>query len=211
MKFKVSILLIVFAIITWVIPLHAFAQDAAPSAGDEPAVTGETSAGGNQPSEADYLLNLDDNEGENPATVPAASSAGGIIRAILVFIVILGLIFGFFIVLKKVSGKKFHNNNLINIVSSQALSGNKSLHLVEVGGEIYLVGAADNGVNLVARIEDKETRDKLRLDISSDKPTAKNSFRDILGALFSGQKGNAAKQEGSADFIRQQGDRLKKL
>ncbi len=49
------------------------------------------------------------------------------------------------------------------MLGSRSLAGNRALHLVEVGSSVYLVGASDGGVELIAEITDKESLDSLRL------------------------------------------------
>ncbi|MBN1649369.1 MAG: flagellar biosynthetic protein FliO [Spirochaetales bacterium] len=195
MKFRFSL----FIIILCGTAIHLSAQDTA-----QPAETAASP-------ESEILLNLDDTENADQPAVPAVSGTGGIIRALIIFIIILAVIFAFFLLLKKLSGNKFQNNKNIRVISSQALGGSKALHLVELGGEIYLIGAADNGISLVDKIENKEAKDRLLLEISAEKAVHKNSFRDILNSLFSKGAHDSGKMEGTADFIRQQGDRLKKL
>ena len=167
-------------------------------------------------SETDFLINdtetANDEEAaaEAPATATMGIDIGGIVQVVVIFLLILGAIYGLFLIIKKAGGSKFKNSKLINIVSSQALSSNKALHLVDLGGELYLIGVADSGVSLLSKIEDKEARDVIRLQLSAQKPEIKKTFKDIIGSAF---KRNSVRDEGdeSLEYLKKQGDRLKNL
>jgi flagellar protein FliO/FliZ len=88
--------------------------------------------------------------------------------------------------------------------------------LVEVGRQIFLIGAGDNSVNLVSEITDKESIDEIRLRMSEQTVGEKRRFKDVLSGIF-GQNGMQQekiypmKMDESTQYIKQQRERLKNL
>jgi flagellar protein FliO/FliZ len=129
----------------------------------------------------------------------------------LILAAVVGAIYGIFFVLKRTGNPKFQDTRLIKLLSSKTLSGSRALHLVEVGNQIFLVGTAENTVNLVSEILDKETLDGLKLQAASAEIGEKKSFSDLLSQVFGRQ---TAARQGSSDsmaFLRQQRQRVKNM
>ena len=168
--------------------------------------------GGLPENEEDILIQ--DEETALPDRTGSLSGFGAwdIIRMILVLGCVVAAIYGIFYVIKKAGGPRFQNNDLIKVQASQALSSNTSVHLVEVGRELFLVGSAENSVQLIAAIEDKETADELRLKLASSSPMVKKSFQDVLSGIFRGPvKKEADDYKRPEEFLSKQRERLKKL
>ena len=87
------------------------------------------------------------------------------------------------------------------------LAGNRALHLVSMGRSIYLVGAAESGISLIAEIKDQETLDQIRLETSQVLPP--QGFAQFFQTLWKGGKSNLGGD--SLDFMKQQRQRLKKM
>ncbi len=208
-RFSCSVFLI-FAVITAGLP----AQQAQ---GRTPAVVGRAgapSAGISQlPDEKNLVIAYP------PAEAQAARPIKGVgvwdfVQMILVLALVVGAIYLLFYFIKKAGASKLPDNNLINLLSTRSLQQNRSLHLVEVGKEIFLVGSSEGGVALVARIEDKESLDEIRLKASERGPYLgkRGTFREVFAGMFGGGGfhfgGSIAETMG---FMRRQRDRLKKL
>ena len=136
------------------------------------------------------------------------------LRMVLVLGAVLAFIYLLFRLLKKAGGPRFANPELISLHATLGISGGKTLHLVEVGGEYYLVGASENGVNLISKIEDKDALDQIQFKLSTEKPEPPKNFADVLTRLF--QKGEGSdRSTGSLnhtrEFMASQRDRLKNL
>ncbi|MDZ7795124.1 MAG: flagellar biosynthetic protein FliO [Spirochaetia bacterium] len=169
------------------------------------------------------------------------------LRMVLVLGGVIAAIYGIFFLLKRVGNPRAQPDSLINVLSTQNLQGNRSLHLVEVGNEVFLVGSAEGGVQLVSRIEESETLDAIHL-YRSQLSAGTQTFQNTLKGIFSktsapngqgpsgdpatataGAAGNTAgssggttgtggsqrtqsnSMNGSALFLQQQRERLKKL
>jgi len=157
-------------------------------------------------------------------------NAWDFLRMFLVLGVVISVIYGVFFFLKKMGNPSFQGNNLISLVSTQNLQGNRALHLIEVGNEVFLVGSSEGGVELVGKIQDQETLDQVRLyrsEMMAGGKSFQSSLRDIFfrnsGAAASGpQSGSGAQAEpasatqegrsaGAALFLQRQRERLKNL
>lgn len=154
------------------------------------------------------------------------------LRMVLVLGGVIAAIYGVFFLLKRVGNPRTQPNSLINVLSTQNLQGNRALHLVEVGNEVFLIGSADGGVQLVSRIEESETLDSIHL-YRSQMSAGTKTFQSALKGIFS--KGSAVEPQsasnsstasaesaepagnqggsisGSALFLQQQRERLKNM
>lgn len=152
-------------------------------------------------------------ETESPEdiTVPLIST-WDFLRMVLILGGVVGLVYIFFFLLKRGLGRKKFENDLIHILGSTSLSGNKALHLIEVGNSIFLVGSAESGVALIAEIEDQESKDHIKLEDSRSQSPEQRSFSRILRDFFKPAKGNQLKGLGeTVDFMKGQQERLKRL
>src|SRR3954453_11145955 len=105
----------------------------------------------------DTKLNLD--SADAPAKAAhSASSGGSIVRTIVGLAVVLGVIYGLHWVLKQVKASKDTGNagESLETVASLNLGTNRSLHLVRVGGEIVLLGAAEHQITPIRRYSEAE-------------------------------------------------------
>jgi flagellar biosynthetic protein FliO len=162
------------------------------------------------------------------ATAPAAPAAAttvqapgvdtwDFVRMLLVLALVVGVIYGVFWLLRRGGRLKTPENETIRVLGSRSLAGNRALHLVEVGRSVYLVGSAENGVNLVAEVKDQETLDALRVQAAEEGGRTRRSFAATLARVFNPAKAPGAAQgratglgEGS-DFVKRQRERLRRL
>jgi flagellar biogenesis protein FliO len=126
---------------------------------------------------------------------------------LLILAVVVAAIYAVFWLLRRGSGKRVQENNLLG---SRGLAGNRALHLVEVGKSVYLVGASDGGVQLIAEVADKESIDAVRLQAAEESPNARRSFAQALSEIFRPSKRPYTLRDG-VGFLKGQRDRLKKL
>src|SRR3954466_13003557 len=102
---------------------------------------------------------IDPNAGD-PAKAAAhsASTGGSLVRTIVGLAVVLGVIYGLHWVLKQVKTSKSNADagDALETVASLSLGTNRSLHLVRVGGEIVLLGAAEHQVTPIRRYTEAE-------------------------------------------------------
>ncbi len=158
-----------------------------------------------------------------------------LVRMILVLGFVIGSIYGVFYLLKRSSTRRLGGGSgLLRIVDEHALAGGKSLHLIEVGRQVFLVGAGDDSVGLISEITDDETLDTIRLAVSAQGTEQPRAFSDVLSSLWSsrGAAGESSRPggmtqdntggldsvsvgggagSGTFDFIGRQRERLRRL
>jgi len=161
--------------------------------------------------------------GAAAGAAPAAAQVPGVgtwdfVRMLLVLALVVGLIYGVFWLLRRGGRLRSPESEMIRILGSRSLAGSRALHLVEVGRSVYLVGSAENGVNLVAEVKDQETLDAVRIQAAEEGGRARRSFAATLARIFSPGKApgrpGAGKAPGlgeGADFLRSQRDRIRRL
>jgi flagellar protein FliO/FliZ len=103
--------------------------------------------------------NLDLGSGETAKNAASSASAGGnLVRTIVGLAVVLGVIYGLYWVLKLLKSSKDTANagESLETVASLSLGTNRSLHLVRVGSEIVLLGAAEHQITPIRRYTESE-------------------------------------------------------
>ena len=144
--------------------------------------------------------------GEDPGGAPAAGAAGGrgsllstwdFVRMVLVLAAVVAAIYLILLFIRRSTAGRVRENDLITLLGSRALGGGRNLHLVQVGTGYYLVGAADEAVNLIAQITDQESIDTLKLELSTATVAGRRSFSDVLGEVLGGSGGGRGRSQGA--------------
>jgi len=144
------------------------------------------------------------------AGIGSAVSTWDFVRMLLILAAVIGAIYLLVWLLRRGSGKRVRENDLIRVLGSRTLAGTRALHLVEVGTAIYLIGSSDGGVELIAEVTDKESVDGLRLRAAEEAPAARRTFQAVLSEIFHPARHQTTMGE-SVGFLRHQRDRLRKL
>src|SRR5689334_3975506 len=100
------------------------------------------------------------------AAAHSANSGGSIVRTIVGLAVVLGVIYGLHWLLKQVKASKdtAEAGESLETIASLSLGTNRSLHLVRVGGEIVLLGAAEHQITPIRRYTEAEAHSLGLLD-----------------------------------------------
>jgi flagellar biosynthetic protein FliO len=131
----------------------------------------------------------------DPEKLPITSSGSGdagitggaggtLARMGIGLLVVLGIIFAVWYVLKRVRSSRYPETDsrgsaMIDVLSTTPLGPNRNLHLVRVGDELIVIGATDHSVNAVARIEADQTELFLS-DLTA--PDARGAFTPSSGS-----------------------------
>ena len=136
-------------------------------------------------------------------------------RMLLILVFVIACIYGLFYILKKAGSQKFKEDDLINIISSKSITAGKTMHIVEVGNHIMLIGAADNSISSLLEITDKETIDTIRLRKTEVKKPIEGTFQQYLYNIFfrgKGDKNSKSFKEGfGLNYFKKQRDRIGKM
>ena len=158
----------------------------------------------------------------NPATAPAVNDGEGLVtftfwdflRMLLVFLLVIASIYGLIFFLKKIGTGKYEESDLINILSSKSVAAGKSLHIVEVGNQMMLLGVSEDSINLITEITDKETFDSIKLHKGEQGNVSGGSFYSYLSQLINPGKSKSSKGKRSRDIgnlLNEQKKRMEKL
>ena len=107
--------------------------------------------------------------GDSPASM--VDSTAWILGAILKFGIVLLLIYGAAILLRRwqVGGIK-KNNRRMKILEISALTPRRAIYLVQVDGQTFMLGATDQSVNLISEVN--------QMDAAAIEPAS--NFADVL-------------------------------
>ena len=162
---------------------------------------------------AERALSLD-SDAAGAAAAPPPASALSILRVLLTLVVVAAAIYGLVFLVKRFARGGISRDPFLKILASAPLGANRSAHIIAVGSQAWLVGAAENGVNLISEISDKDVIDALILEDSRRSADAGPSggrlpdFRALLRRL--GMPMDSSAPPGP-DSIRKRGERLKGL
>ncbi len=101
-----------------------------------------------------------------------------IVKASLTMLLIVGLMFGLMLVVRRYfyAKPRFANDNM-RVLSSMSLQPKKSIYLVRVFNKVMLVGVSDNSIASLGEITDDEVLRQLE---SSGEKSRMKGFTDIL-------------------------------
>ena len=98
---------------------------------------------------------------------PPVTSPFGIFRVVLTLALVAAAIYGVVFLLKKASrGGRVSQDPFLKVLAAVPIGTNRSVHVVTLGSQAWLVGSAEHGVNLISEITDKETLDAMILEDS---------------------------------------------
>lgn len=147
--------------------------------------------------------------------VPATVGFGDLLRVAVVLIAIIGVIYLLLYFLRKISPMAENGEERIRILSTRHMRRDNSLHLVEVGNQVFLIGMGGSSVNLISEISDKETLDSIRLETEAESTVPDRRFRNLiqrgLSSASPGGRRERSLRDASPQFLRGQRDRLRRL
>jgi len=151
--------------------------------------------------------------GETPREAPAPSgplvSFWDFVRMLLILAAVVGVIYLLFYLLKKGFRRQLPQNDLIRVLGSRTLSGNRALHLVELGRSVFLVGAAESGISLISEIKDQETLDRIRIE-SAQSVRVPQGFAQFFQNMWKAA-GKGSLHGDSLSLMKRQRQRLQKM
>jgi flagellar protein FliO/FliZ len=218
-------LAIIFALGAFILPVIGVSAQEAPvpapvaEGGDQGAPQGEA-VGISETLEVDSITAAERQlywGGDTTAAEQRASatSALSIFKVLITLILAAGAIYGLVYLLKRFSRGSTARDPFLKVLASASLGTNRGVHIISVGSQAWLVGSAENGVNLISEIQDKETLDTMLLEDSrkSAESAASNTgrfpdFKSMLRRL--GMPMDSGAPPGPED-IRKHGERLKGL
>ncbi len=192
--------------VLFLLPIYALqAQDQA----DEPQ------AAPRRPAEESLLIldageQTEGGETEQVQGGPLVSS-WDFLRMVLILAAVVGAIYLIFWMLKRGFRRQLPQNDLIQLLGTRNLSGNRALHLIEMGKQVFLVGSAEGSISLISEIRDRETLDSIALERSQMQNRTHQGFAQFFQSILKSGKQKESSVGATIDFMKQQRQRLEKL
>lgn len=150
-------------------------------------------------------------EGTPRPVVTVEDNPIGITDYLVVVLVLVVVLIALYFVLKlirKIGGSRIGiDNDLIHVISTRALKGTTALHLVEVGKQIFLIGATDTSVNSIAEITEQETKDMIALNLSVDN-TENKTFVQFFAEKLQNLNGSTGQEQAKKPDLKTQKEKL---
>lgn len=172
-----------------------------------------------RPEEESLLLNGGEEAPaqQNEPPQVALVSSWDFIRMLLILAAVVAAIYLVVRLLRRGLRRQLPPTDLIRLLGTRPLAGNRALHVVELGRHVFLLGAADSGISLIAEITDQETLDGVRLATAQAAPQTIQGFAQFLQSFLRSPRGargaRTAGGEGqdTLEFMKRQRQRLEKL
>jgi flagellar biogenesis protein FliO len=113
--------------------------------------------------------------------------------------------------IKKGMHRKIVENELIKVLGSKIITGNKILHLIEVGNSMYLIGSSSEALSLISEVSDKETKDTLKMRASQAQVNPVKGFGDLIMGFLNRKQAKGRTVDHSINFMKEQRSRLQRL
>ncbi|MDR2807702.1 MAG: flagellar biosynthetic protein FliO [Spirochaetaceae bacterium] len=141
-----------------------------------------------------------------------ALSVWTVFRTILVLAVVAVVIYGTIFFLKRIVRTSVKESPHLKVLAGASLVTGRSVHIVAVGTKAWLVGAAENGVSLIAEITDQETVDAMLLDASQRQSEISGKMLNFSRLLqdLTGSKEQKDKTP-KTDSIRKNREKIRRL
>lgn len=180
-----------------------------PESGEETAVSENTRESVSE--ESLIILDTEDPGVLENTTALNTFSVWDFMRMLLVLGAVLGFIYFIFFLLKKAGKPKIISDSTINVISTQNLESGRSLHLIEIGPQIFLIGSGESSVQLISEITNKETLDTIKLDKSA-RSESNNTFTDIFRGFFKKENSSISlAKPDQVSFMKKQRERLRNM
>jgi flagellar protein FliO/FliZ len=153
---------------------------------------------------------MQDLEGGRALTdLTAPGGLGTFIETIVILSVFILALYMLFRFLKRKRDLGIENGETVRLLARQSLGGSKTVDVIEVGRRVFVLGAADSAVNLIAEINDEETLESLRQDFSRSEGANAESFMDrLIRGLGQSRRSEGSITQEKLDYLRAQKERL---
>ncbi len=143
--------------------------------------------------------------GENRVSYPFL-----ILRTLAVLGVIIVGIYLLFRLLLKNRNKIVTDSEIVKVLATYPLAANRVIQVVDIAGQVLILGVSDSSINLITEISDKEVIDRLRL-VSSKESKGAVSFREQFFKLIGGKTFSKAGQVSYLSGYKKRIDKMRKL
>ena len=133
-----------------------------------------------------------------------------ILRTIAVMgVIIIGVYFLFRFLIRN-KKKLITDSEVINVLATYPLAANRIIQVVDVGGQVLVLGVSDSSINLITELQDQEVIDRIRLANSKEK-SGTGSFKDTFIGLLGGRAFTKPGQISQLSGYRKRINRMRKF
>lgn len=139
------------------------------------------------PATDETTILLDTPTANEANVIPSVSSSANIwtlVRIVLILLIVCAGIYGTVYILKKSTKTNVANDPYLKNIATLMLSTNKSVRVISIGSQAFLVGVTDQAISLISEIEDKELIDAMNLEADRNASVPSGSFVSILTSLL---------------------------
>ena len=133
------------------------------------------------------------------------------LRMLLVLAVVAVCIYGLVFLLKKASTGRYDESELINVITAKTVAPGKSLHIIEVGNQMMLIGISDDSISHISDITDKETYEQIKLYKGKNNTPSGDSFYSYLSKVISPGRKGKGKIQNVGSLLEKHKKRMEKL
>jgi len=123
--------------------------------------------------------------------------------------IIIGIYFIFRLLLKN-RRSPVKDSEIIKVLATYPLAANRLIQVVDIGGQVLVLGVSDSSINLITEVEDKEVIDQIRL-LSSKESKGAGGFKDQFLKLIGGKSFTKPGQISYLGGYRKRIDKMKKM
>jgi flagellar biosynthetic protein FliO len=211
-KVTISFLLLLFFLIRFFVPysISTAADEPRPlESGSEsefvqelPQTSGEEAPAAEEIPEYEYE---EPDFGENKVSYPML-----ILRTVAVLGAIIVGLYLLFKFLVKNKSKIVTNSEVIKVLATYPLAANRMIQVVDIAGQVLVLGVSDSNINLITEVENKEVVDRIKL-LSSKETNGTGSFKDQFFKLLGGKAFPNPGQISNLSGYRKRINRFRKL
>jgi flagellar biogenesis protein FliO len=133
-----------------------------------------------------------------------------ILRTLAILCVIIVGIYILFRLLLKNKNRIVTDSEIIKVLATYPLAANRVIQVVDIAGQVLILGVSDSSINLITEISDKEVIDRIRL-MSSKESKVATSFREQFFKLIGGRTLAKPGQISYLSGYKKRIDRMKKF
>jgi hypothetical protein len=153
------------------------------------------------------ILLQNQTQGNLTASEKSVSFFGSLWKLIIMLIIVCGLAYIVLRFLKKSQTLSMNDDPYLHMVSSLKLAPNKSLYIITLKREAFLIAVTEKDVSLISKIEDTELIDAFNL-YAENSPPMQKSFAEMLSTFFRKDEKSPAQQKQTVQKKAESSDEL---
>ena len=216
-KFNLKGLFVLSFLLVFAFNLHSQNQNSTETASPVQSIQSvQTSSRGFDISQDPSTIQLGNNSGNlNPRTQETPSTAWLLIKMIFALAVVAGIAYLVIRMLKKNMKTANDNDPFLRKVSSIALGQGKSVQIVTIQDNAYVLGVTDSNITLIGTLDDKQLINAMNVyNDRNENVTKPRSFAEVLDMFMAPIRGNKTSNvygnaaENVAQSLKKQSERL---